>query len=102
LGAVVSDISGENWGKETRTATTVLDITALGRQEDWEEPKGRADAPAVQSPTSRLEPPSALEVIDTTSRPWVGDDRVRIVCPPNRTRERKRAELAGGKSLASR
>ena len=26
----------------TVTAYTLLDMTALGRQEDWEEPKGRA------------------------------------------------------------
>jgi predicted dithiol-disulfide oxidoreductase (DUF899 family) len=27
-----------------------LDLTALGRQEDWEEPKGRADAAAIHGP----------------------------------------------------
>jgi predicted dithiol-disulfide oxidoreductase (DUF899 family) len=27
-----------------------LDITALGRQEEWEEPKGRAVEPRVASP----------------------------------------------------
>jgi predicted dithiol-disulfide oxidoreductase (DUF899 family) len=28
----------------------VLDLTALGRQEEWEEPKGRSDAPHAASP----------------------------------------------------
>ena len=27
-----------------------LDLTALGRQEDWEEPKGRADLERVNQP----------------------------------------------------
>ena len=27
-----------------------LDMTALGRQEDWEEPKGRADSPRGPQP----------------------------------------------------
>ena len=27
----------------TMTPCTLLDLTALGRQEDWEEPAGRAD-----------------------------------------------------------
>ena len=31
-------------------AYAFLDITALGRQEDWEEPKGRADAPRAATP----------------------------------------------------
>jgi len=31
-------------------AYTFLDLTALGRQEDWEEPKGRAAAPHDASP----------------------------------------------------
>ena len=30
-----------------------LDLTALGRQEDWEEPKGRAASAARGGPTSR-------------------------------------------------
>ena len=29
----------------TQTPYTLLDLTAMGRQEDWEEPKGRADDP---------------------------------------------------------
>ena len=36
-----------------------LDLTALGRQEDWEEPKGRSEsARAATSPTSRRESPN--------------------------------------------
>ena len=31
-----------------------LDLTALGRQEDWEEPKGRAAAHTPRAPTSRI------------------------------------------------
>ena len=31
---------------------SMLDMTALGRQEDWEEPKGRA--PKVSPPDPRL------------------------------------------------
>ena len=27
-----------------------LDLTALGRQEDWEEPRGRAEAPRAAIP----------------------------------------------------
>jgi predicted dithiol-disulfide oxidoreductase (DUF899 family) len=27
-------------------ATNYLDLTPLGRQEDWEEPRGRANSPA--------------------------------------------------------
>ena len=30
-----------------------LDLTALGRQEEWEEPKGRAEAARAARPTSR-------------------------------------------------
>ena len=32
-------------------AYTFLDMTALGRQEDWEEPKGRGDAVRGGDPT---------------------------------------------------
>ena len=39
-----------------------LDLTALGRQEDWEEPKGRADDPHAQR--SRL-----LDLLDLTVNP---------------------------------
>jgi predicted dithiol-disulfide oxidoreductase (DUF899 family) len=33
------------------TAYGLLDMTALGRQEEWEEPKGRAAAPNPNGPT---------------------------------------------------
>jgi predicted dithiol-disulfide oxidoreductase (DUF899 family) len=32
-------------------AYTLLDLTALGRQEEWEEPKGRVDTPHPSDPT---------------------------------------------------
>jgi predicted dithiol-disulfide oxidoreductase (DUF899 family) len=34
----------------TQTPYTLLDLTAMGRQEDWEEPKGRADDPRPPQP----------------------------------------------------
>ena len=33
------------------SAYTLLDLTALGRQEDWEEPKGRVSHPHGADPT---------------------------------------------------
>ena len=39
------------------SAYSLLDLTALGRQEDWEEPKGRAPAAARRGPdVHRLSP----------------------------------------------
>ena len=38
---------GAEW---TGGSYAYLDLTALGRQEDWEEPKGRADAAHAASP----------------------------------------------------
>ena len=35
---------GEGRSDQRPTFTTFLDLTALGRQEDWEKPKSRADA----------------------------------------------------------
>ena len=32
-------------------AYRLLDITALGRQEEWEEPKGRVSAPHAADPS---------------------------------------------------
>jgi predicted dithiol-disulfide oxidoreductase (DUF899 family) len=32
-------------------AYSILDLTALGRQEEWEEPKGRADDPHQANPS---------------------------------------------------
>lgn len=37
--------------EQTDSAYQVLDLTALGRQEDWEEPKGRVAAPRGAVPT---------------------------------------------------
>jgi predicted dithiol-disulfide oxidoreductase (DUF899 family) len=34
----------------TRDSYQILDLTALGRQEEWEEPKGRADAARAAIP----------------------------------------------------
>jgi predicted dithiol-disulfide oxidoreductase (DUF899 family) len=42
------------WARGTDTigsAYSLLDLTALGRQEDWEEPKGRAPSPHGADPT---------------------------------------------------
>ena len=39
-------------GTEVMTgAYSVLDLTALGRQEDWEEPKGRVEKPHEADPS---------------------------------------------------
>ena len=44
-------------GETLGGSSDVLDLTALGRQEDWEEPKGRATTDARRaSPTSRRDP----------------------------------------------
>lgn len=32
-------------------AYSILDLTALGRQEEWEEPKGRASDPHASNPS---------------------------------------------------
>jgi len=34
----------------TQTPYTLLDLTAMGRQEDWEKPEGRADDPRPPQP----------------------------------------------------
>lgn len=37
-------------GESVGGAYYFLDLTALGRQEEWEEPKGRTKAPHIASP----------------------------------------------------
>ena len=51
----------------------ILDHTALGRQEDWEEPKGRADIP---TPPPRTSPRGTT----TGARPAPGRPRFPLVC----------------------
>ena len=93
-------------GEMTGGSYYFLDLSALGRQEEWEEPKGRAaDAARAPCPTSRPEPSGRQAPIVSASSAHQredqqrGDDPQGVVAPLARAGAAALGERLGAEQL---